>query len=80
MAINTTSLIAIYEAEYLALATKLAALPAADVASMGRSISSSGAREALSKRAEWLEKKLAQLGAPVGTINEPFVIRSGVRA
>ena len=80
MAISTTTLIATYEAEFTANDVKLAALAAADVSSMGRSISNSGARDALTKRQDWLLMKLAQLGAPVGAINEPFVIRSGVRA
>lgn len=79
MAITVSDLVAMYEAEFLANETKLASLAAADVSSMGRSISASGARDALMKRQDWLLAKLAALGSPVGAINEPFVQVSRVR-
>ena len=79
MAINTATVIASLEAEYTANLTKLAALPAADVSSLGRSISSGSARDALTKRQREIEKTLAQLGAPIGDIDVPFVGVSRIR-
>ncbi len=80
MAINTATVVASLEAEYTANLTKIAALPAADVSSMGRSISSGSARDALNKRQREIEKTLAQLGSPIGTIDVPFALRSRVKA
>lgn len=80
MAVNKAAIIASYEAEYEANAKKLADLPAVDVSDQGRSVGAGSARESLTKRQEWLEQKLAQLGAPIGGIGMPFMISSGGRA
>jgi len=79
VAIDTATIIASLESEYTANLTKLAALPAADVSSMGRSINSGSARDALQKRQREIETTLAQLGAPIGTIGQPFVTVSRIR-
>lgn len=79
MAINVATIVASLEAEYLANITKLAALPAADVSSLGRSISSGSARDAIQRRQREIETTLAQLGSPIGEIGMPFVSVSRVR-
>jgi len=79
VAINVATIVASLEAEYVSNLSKLAALPAADVSSMGRSINSGSARDALQKRQREIETTLAQLGSPIGTIGMPFVTVSRVR-
>ena len=79
MAVSVASVIASLEAEYTANLTKLAALEGLDVSEEGRSINYSGARDSLTKRQREIEQTLAQLGAPIGTINEPFIVVSRAR-
>lgn len=76
MAVDTAAIIATYEAEYTANAAKLAALPAMDFSDQGRSVSATSARESLTKRQEWLAQQLAALGAPIGTLAQPFAVAS----
>ncbi len=80
MAINIPQLVASLEAEYLANVTKLGGMKASDYSSMGRSENFSTARSSLTERQKVIEQTLAGLGYPIGTLSEPFVIRSGVRA
>ena len=79
MAIDVSQLVAALEAQYGRLVAQLAALPAADVSSGGRSISATSARAGLLAQLKDVETRLAQLGAPVGTIGAPFALRSRVR-
>lgn len=82
MPVNTTTVIAALEAEYVANLAKLAALPGLYVQSeQGRSLNSvDGLRESLTKRQREIEKTLAQLGAPVGGIDVPFELSARSRS
>lgn len=79
MALSVTTIVATLEAEYTANLTKLANLTALDVSDQGRSVNNSAARASLQLRQREIEKTLAQLGSPVGTIDVPFVSISKVR-
>lgn len=79
MALDVATIVATLEAEYTANLTKLSNLSALDVSDQGRSVNNSASRESLNKRQREIEKTLAQLGSPVGTIDVPFVSISKVR-
>ncbi len=72
MAINLAALVAALESEYVANLGKLAVMPAADVSSAGRSISTTGIRKLLTDRQKEIEQTLAGLGSPIGTLSVPF--------
>lgn len=78
MAISTASVVELLEAEYLANLTKLRDLPGLYVQSeQGRSLNSvDSLRDSLTRRQREIEKTLAQLGSPIGGIEEPFDIRA----
>lgn len=83
MAIDTTSLCASLEAEYLANQTALAALPAPGFSLDGLSVQPDGARDSLTKRQKEIALLMAQLGCPIGGvdgINMPFRKSSRWRA
>ena len=79
MAIDAGQLVAALELQYGRAVAQLAALPAADVSSAGRSISVTSARSGLLAQLKDTEQRLAALGFPVGGIGAPFVKRSVVR-
>jgi hypothetical protein len=77
LAVSVSAIVASLEAEYTANATQLAAMGGAlDFSDQGRSINMTAARDSLTKRQREIEKTLAQLGSPIGTIEVPFVVSS----
>ena len=68
------AVVAALQQQHAAALLQLAALGPSAVPGPAGGGSGPGDRDGLMKTIDWLEQKLAQLGSPVGGINQPFEI------